>query len=214
MLEFIRHLKNIWSKLDIKELIEITWGQEIIQGEIAQLFDKFHYTHLMFIGFFVVLPINSLAGITIWPIDMLNKLGIKLILIFSIGLIVSCTKNNEVAYSHKTLEGNAVRNHIFRDGSLGRILVCSSNENQQTQILLNSRFESTSCEEEVSNICAPFVTEVLDFDLDHSAKAEVYYVRCKWGVSIYSTGKVSLLIIKARQRTSSFFGIYIKRYSI
>ena len=193
MLEFIRHLKKMWSKLDIKELIEITWGQEIIQGEIAQLFNKFYYTHLMFIGFFVVFPINSLAWITIWPIDMLNKLGIKLILIFSIGLIGSCTKTNVVAYSHKTLEGNAVRNHIFRDGSLGRILVCSSNENQQTQILLNSRFESTSCEEEVSNICAPFVTEVLDFDIDHSSKAEVYYVRCKWGVSIYSTRKVSSL---------------------
>ena len=110
---------------------------------------------------------------------MLNKLGIKLILIFSIGLVLSCTKNNEVTDSHKTLEGNAVRNHIFRDGSLGRILVCSSNENQQTQILVNSRFESTSCEDEVTNICEPFITEVLDFDLDHSAKNEMYYVRCK-----------------------------------
>ena len=110
---------------------------------------------------------------------MLNKLGIKLIQIFSIGLVVSCTKANGFDDSYKTLEGNAVRNHIFRDGSLGRILVCSSNENRQTQILLNSRFESTSCEEEVSNICAPFVTDVLDFDLDHSAKTETYYVRCK-----------------------------------
>ena len=110
---------------------------------------------------------------------MLNKLGIKLILIFSIGLVVSCTKNNEVVNSHKTLEGNEVRNHIFRDGSLGRILVCSSSENQQTQILVNSRFESTSCEDEVTNICEPFITEVLDFDLDHSAKTETYYVRCK-----------------------------------
>ena len=165
--------------MDIKKLIEITWGQEIIQGEIAQLFDKFHYIHLMFIGFFVVFPINLLAYIAIWFIDMLNKLRIKLILIFSIGLFVSCTKNNEVADSHKTLEGNEVRNHIFRDGSLGRILFCSSDENQQTQILINSRFESTSCEEEVSNICAPLVTEVLDFDPDHSTKAEAYYVRCK-----------------------------------
>jgi len=59
LLEFIRNLKNMWSKLDTKELIEITRGQEIIQGEITQLFDKFHYTRLMFIGFFVVFPINS-----------------------------------------------------------------------------------------------------------------------------------------------------------
>ena len=34
---------------------------------------------------------------------MLNKLGIKLILIFSIGLVVSCTKNNEVAYINAQL---------------------------------------------------------------------------------------------------------------
>ena len=46
-------------------------------------------------------------------------------------------------------------------------------------ILVNSRFESTSCEDEVTNICKPFLTEVLDFDLDHSAKTETYYVRCK-----------------------------------
>lgn len=110
---------------------------------------------------------------------MLNELGIKLILIFSIGLVVSCAKSPEANGSLKTLEGNTVRNHIFRDGSLGRILVCSSSENQQTQILVNSRFESTSCEDEVTNICKPFLTEVLDFDLDHSAKTETYYVRCK-----------------------------------
>ena len=110
---------------------------------------------------------------------MLIKLGIKLILIFSIGLVVSCTKSPEANRSLKSLEGNEVRNHIFRDGSLGRILVCSSSENQQTQILVNSRFESTSCEDEVTNICEPFITEVLDFDLDHSAKTETYYVRCK-----------------------------------
>jgi hypothetical protein len=110
---------------------------------------------------------------------MLNKLEIKLILLFSFGVVASCTRTHEVADSHKTQEGNVVQNHIFRDGSLGRILVCSSSENKQTQILVNSRFESTSCEDEVTNICEPFITEVLDFDLDHSAKTETYYVRCK-----------------------------------
>ena len=36
---------------------------------------------------------------------MLNELGIKLILIFSIGLVVSCAKSPEANGSLKTLEG-------------------------------------------------------------------------------------------------------------
>ena len=127
----------------------------------------------------MVFTITTSAQITILPIDILNKLRITLILMFSIGLFVSCTKSPEAIYSLKTPEGNLVRNHIFRDGSLGRTLICPANENHKAQILINSKFESTSCEEEVSNICAPFVTEVLDFDLDLSTKTETYYVRCK-----------------------------------
>jgi hypothetical protein len=95
------------------------------------------------------------------------------------GFIHSCTRTHEVTDTHKTLEGNMVQNHVFRDGSLGRILVCTSNENQQTQILVNSRYERTSCADEVNNICEPFVTEILDFDVDPSTKTETYYVRCK-----------------------------------
>ena len=98
---------------------------------------------------------------------------------FSIGLVVGCTKSPEAIGSLKTAEGNLVRNHIFRDGSLGRTLICPANENHKVQILINSKFESISCEEEVSNICDPFVTEVLDFDLDLSTKTETYYVKCK-----------------------------------
>ena len=98
---------------------------------------------------------------------------------FPIGLFISCTKSSEAIGSLKTPEGNLVRNHIFRDGSLGRTLICPANENRRAQILVNSIFESTSCEEEVSNICDPFVTEVLDFDLDLLTKTETYYVRCK-----------------------------------
>ena len=98
---------------------------------------------------------------------------------FPIGLVVSCTKSPEAIGSLETPEENLVRNHIFRDGSLGRTLICPANENNKAQILVNSRFESTSCEEEVSKICDPFVTEVLDFDLDLSTKTEIYYVRCK-----------------------------------
>ena len=98
---------------------------------------------------------------------------------FPIGLVVSCTKSPEAIGSQKTTEGNLVRNHIFRDGSLGRTLICPTNENNKEQILINSKFEKTSCEEEVSNICNPFVTVVLDFDLELSTKTETYYVRCK-----------------------------------
>ena len=127
----------------------------------------------------MVFTINTSARFTILTIDILNKLGITLILIFPIGLFVSCTKSSEAIGSLKTPEGNLVRNHIFRDGSLGRTLICPANENHKAQILVNSKFESTSCEGEVSNICDPFVTEVLDFDLDLSTKTETYYVRCK-----------------------------------
>ena len=112
-------------------------------------------------------------------IDILNKLGVTLIIMFLIGLVAGCTKSREAIGSLKTAEGNLVRNHIFRDGSLGRTLICPANENHKAQILINSKFESTSCEEEVSNICDPFVTVVLDFDLDLSTKTETYYVRCK-----------------------------------
>ena len=98
---------------------------------------------------------------------------------FPIGLVVGCTKSPEAVGSLKTPEGNLVRNHIFRDSSLGRTLICPANENHKSQILINSKFESTSCEEEVSNICDPFVTVVLDFDLDLSTKTETYYIRCK-----------------------------------
>ena len=86
----------------------------------------------------------------------------------------------ENPWGQKTPKGNLVRNHIFRDGSIGRTLICPPNENHKSQILINSKFESTSCEDEISNICDPFVTEVLDFDLDLSTKTETYYVRCKW----------------------------------
>ena len=127
----------------------------------------------------MVFAITTSVRITILPIDILNKLGTALILMFSIGLVVSCTKSPEAIDSLKTPEGNMVRNHIFRDGSLGRTLICPANENRKAQILVNSRFESTSCEEEISNICDPFVTVVLDFDLDLSTKTETYYVRCK-----------------------------------
>ena len=127
----------------------------------------------------MVFTINTSARFTILTIDILNKLGITLILMFPIGLFVSCTTSSEAIGLLKTPEGNLVRNHIFRDGSLGRILICPANENRRAQILLNSIFESTSCEEEVSNICDPFVTEVLDFDLNFSTKTETYYVRCK-----------------------------------
>ena len=96
-----------------------------------------------------------------------------------IGMVVSCTKSPEAIGSLKTPEGNLVRNHILKDGSLGRTLICPANENHRVQILVNFKFESTSCEEEVSNICDPFVTEVLDFDFDLSTKTETYYVRCK-----------------------------------
>ena len=98
---------------------------------------------------------------------------------FSIGLVVGCTKSPDAIGSLKTAEGNFVRNHIFRDGSLGRTLICPANENHKAQILINYKFEIASCEEEASNICDPFVTVVLDFDLDHSTKTETYYVRCK-----------------------------------
>ena len=98
---------------------------------------------------------------------------------FPIGLAVSCTKSPEAIGSLKIPEENLVRNHIFRDGSLGRTVICPANENHKAQILMNSKFESTSCEEEVSNICDPFVTVILDFDLDLSTKTETYYVRCK-----------------------------------
>ena len=80
--------------------------------------------------------------------------------------------------SLKTAEGNLVRNHIL-GWFFRQTLICPANENHKSQILINSKFESTSCEEEVSNICDPFVTEVLDFDLDLSTKTETYYVRCK-----------------------------------
>ena len=130
-------------------------------------------------GLYVVFTITLSVGIPILNIDILNKLGVTLIIMFSIGLVAGCTKSPEAIGSLKTAEGNLVRNHIFRDGSLGRTLICPANENHKAQILINSKFESTSCEEEVSNICDPFVTEVLDFDLDLSTKTETYYVRCK-----------------------------------
>ena len=98
---------------------------------------------------------------------------------FPIGLVVGCTKSPEAIGSLKKQDGNLVRNHIFRDSSLGRTLICRANENHKSQILINSKFESTSCDEEVSNICDPFVTVVLDFDLDLSTNTETYYVRCK-----------------------------------
>ena len=131
------------------------------------------------VGLYVVFTITLSVGIPILNIDILNKLGVTLIMMFSIGLVVGCTKSPEATGSLKTAEGNLVRNHIFRDGSIGRTLICPANENHKAQILINSKFESTSCEEEVSNICDPFVTEVLDFDLDLSTKTETYYVRCK-----------------------------------
>ena len=127
----------------------------------------------------MVFTITLSVGIPILNIDILNKLGVTLIIMFSIGLVAGCTKSPEAMGSLKTAEGNLVRNRIFRDGSLGRTLICPANENRRAQILVNSIFESTSCEEEVSNICDPFVTEVLDFDLDLSTKTETYYVRCK-----------------------------------
>ena len=127
----------------------------------------------------MVFTITLSVGIPILNIDILNKLGVTLIIMFSIGLVAGCTKSPEAIGSLKTAEGNLVRNHIFRDGFLGRTLICPANENHKAQILINSKFESTSCEEEVSNICDPFVTEVLDFDLDLSTKTETYYVRCK-----------------------------------
>ena len=127
----------------------------------------------------MVFTIILSVGKPILNIDILHKLGVTLIKMFSIGLVVGCTKSPEAIGSLKTSGGNLVRNHIFRDGSLGRTLICPANENHKAQILINSKFESTSCEEEVSNICDPFVTEVLDFDLDLSTKTETYYVRCK-----------------------------------
>ena len=137
------------------------------------------YIKSIVVGLYVVFTITLSVGIPILNIDILNKLGVTLIIMFSIGLVAGCTKSPEAIGSLKTAEGNLVRNHIFRDGSLGRTLICPANENHKAQILINSKFESTSCEEEVSNICDPFVTEVLDFDLDLSTKTETYYVRCK-----------------------------------
>ena len=131
------------------------------------------------VDLYAVFTITLSVGIPILNIDILNKLGVTLIIMFSIGLVAGCTKSPEAIGSLKTAEGNLVRNHIFRDGSIGRTLICPANENHKAQILINSKFESTSCEEEVSNICDPFVTEVLDFDLDLSTKTETYYVRCK-----------------------------------
>ena len=62
---------------------------------------------------------------------------------FPIGLVVSCTQSPEAIGSLKTSEGNLVRNHIFRDGSLGRTLICPANESHKVQILVNSKFENT-----------------------------------------------------------------------
>ena len=59
----------------------------------------------------MVFTITLSVGIPILNIDILNKLGVTLIIMFSIGLVAGCTKSPEAIGSLKTAEGNLASNH-------------------------------------------------------------------------------------------------------